>query len=75
MKSIIFPEESHLPDKEKYTLEEIDSIDVFWCKDCLSLRIRRLNEDTNICYCDECFSTEIKQGNIKEWQYRIKHKK
>lgn len=70
-----YPEESHLQDKESYTPEEIDTIDVFWCNDCLSLKVRRLDVDTNFCYCDDCFSTEIEQGNIKSWEYLNELKK
>ncbi len=60
-----FPEEAHLPDKDTYTPAEIDSIDVFWCKHCLSLKIRRLNLSTNISYCDKCGNTDIIQGPLK----------
>ena len=64
-----FPEEEHLPVKDSYTKEEIDSIDIFWCKDCLSLKIRRVSINSNYSYCDDCSSTNIKQGSMEEWRY------
>lgn len=70
--NLICPEESHLDDKDSYTKEEINSIPIFWCKDCLSLRIRRVNTTTNISFCDECSSTEIVMGSLSEWRYRCR---
>lgn len=59
-------EESHLPDKKEYSQEEINSIDVYYCADCLSLRIRSTEED--LFFCDHCFCTNIERTNIKEWE-------
>lgn len=59
-------EESHLPDKKEYSQEEINSIDVYYCADCLSLRIR--STDDELFFCDSCFCTNIEKTNIKEWE-------
>lgn len=59
-------EESHLPDKQEYTKDEIDTIDALYCTDCLSLRIMATDDD--LCFCDDCFCTDIAKTNIKEWE-------
>lgn len=41
---------------------------VFYCKDCLSLRIRTVAEGSDLDFCDKCGSTNIEQTNIEEWQ-------
>ena len=47
---------------------------VFFCKHCLSLKIRYVSwlKDSN--YCDECGSTETEQASIEEWQELYKKK-
>jgi hypothetical protein len=67
-----FPEEEHLPSKEKYTTEDINTIDVFWCKDCLSLNIRRIHLTSNTSYCDDCFCTNIMQGPLEERERTVR---
>lgn len=67
-----FPEEAHLPNKEQYSEEELNSIHVFWCSKCLSLNIRRLNLTTNTSYCDNCCDVNIVEGSLKEWEYRVR---
>lgn len=74
MKDNPFPEEAHLEIKEIYTKEEIDTIDVFWCKECCSLNIRRLGLSTNSSYCEKCGNTEIMQGPLKQWESYKKYK-
>lgn len=45
-----------------------DGIPVYYCKDCLSLRIRNTSEDgTGVDYCDECGSANVGQALIAEW--------
>lgn len=48
---------------------------IFYCKNCLSLRIRGIDDFE---YCDVCSSTNIGQCSIKEWedlyQARFGHK-
>lgn len=47
---------------------EYNSIPVFYCKHCLSLNIRTLNDDEDLDYCDNCGSTEIASCQIEEWE-------
>lgn len=69
-----FPEEAHLPIKEVYTPEDIDTIDVFWCRECCSLDVRRISITTNSSYCNRCGNTEIIQGSIDKWNMYKKYK-
>lgn len=73
--AIITNEESHLPDKKEYSQEEINSIDVYYCADCLSLRIR--STDDELFFCDSCFCTNIERANIKGWEklYQERYKR
>lgn len=47
---------------------------VFFCKNCLSLKIRYVVGLEDSDYCDECGSTEIEQASIEEWQEMYKKK-
>lgn len=67
-------EERHLPDKPSYTKEEIDSIDVFYCNACLSLRVIRGKDSGLPDYCHKCGSTYINRANISEVKNLIKLK-
>ena len=40
---------------------------VFYCAECLSLRIRNIN-DSQYCYCDSCGCTNIEEANIFVWE-------
>ena len=48
---------------------------VFYCAECLSLRIRPYNDNTN--YCDDCGSTDILTAPIEVWEklYEAKYGK
>ena len=48
--------------EEKY---DYNKITVYYCKKCLSLRIRGI-DDMN--YCDKCSSTDIETTTIDEWE-------
>ena len=41
---------------------------VFYCKSCLSLKVRFIQSMQDSDYCDECGSTDIEQCSIEEWQ-------
>lgn len=41
---------------------------VFYCKNCLSLRIRSIECLDNSEFCDECGSTNIEKCTIEEWE-------
>lgn len=67
---------SSLPTKtERSPKEEYESIPVFYCKQCHSLRIMRVAESDEMTYCDDCGSTSIGQTSMQEWEadYREKH--
>ena len=50
---------------DKLTKEDYNNEPVFYCSECLSLRIRSLDD---IDYCDKCGSTSIEEANIKDWE-------
>ena len=58
--------------KEKQT--DYNQEPVFFCKNCLSLKIRNVVGLENSDYCDECGSTEIGQASIEDWQEMYKSK-
>lgn len=58
--------------KEK--IEEYNSLPVFYCKHCLSLKIRDVPYMEDSDYCDDCSSTDIGQCNIEEWEELYKNK-
>lgn len=45
---------------------DYNEIPVFYCKDCLSLKIINISQED--CYCEECGSTNIEQTTIKNWE-------
>ena len=47
-------------------INDYDSEPVIYCKHCLSLKIRIL--DDIIDYCDECGSTDTAQTDIHTWE-------
>lgn len=49
---------------------------VFYCKRCLSLKIRRIGEEEEGCYCDNCGSgsEDIGQCSIQEWEQMYSNK-
>lgn len=54
--------------------EEYNSIPVYYCKDCLSLKIRSVEGFDNTDYCDTCGSTCIDKINIDGWETLYKNK-
>ena len=50
---------------DKLSKEDYNNEPVFYCSECLSLKIRNI-DDTD--YCDKCGSTDIKEANIHEWE-------
>ena len=41
---------------------------VFYCKNCLSLKVKMVASGLDLDYCDECGSTDIEQTHIEEWR-------
>lgn len=53
---------------KKYSLdshEEFNEEPVYYCKECLSLKILAID---NTEFCDDCGSSDILQTNIREWE-------
>lgn len=51
-----------------YTKEVYDNIPVFYCTQCLSLRIRSVEGVRDTEFCDECNSTNIEKTDIHTWE-------
>lgn len=47
---------------------------VFYCKSCLSLRVKTVVANSNLDFCDECGSTDIGQLHIEEWRKLYKER-
>lgn len=47
---------------------------VFYCKSCLSLKIRSIPSMDESEYCDECSSTDIGQCSIQQWEQMYKER-
>ena len=52
-----------MEEKQNYNEEP-----VFYCKSCLSLKIRSVPNMEDSEFCDECSSTDIEQCSIEEWE-------
>lgn len=60
--------------KLKLNKEIYDAIPVFYCKQCLSLRIKGLPGNDNIDFCDDCNSTDVESTDIFTWQELYKQR-
>ena len=47
---------------------DYNSIPVYYCTQCLSLRIMGVHGIAGMYFCDECNSTDIATTNIFEWE-------
>ena len=47
---------------------------VFYCKQCLSLKIRNVPNMEDSDYCDDCGSTDIASMHVSEWEKLYKNK-
>lgn len=54
--------------------EEYNNEPVFYCKNCLSLKIKTVTAGLDLDYCEECGGTDIKQAHIEEWRTLYKNK-
>lgn len=50
------------------TKEEYDEEPVYYCKDCLSLKVKTVFQGLGLDYCDHCGSTNIDQTHINKWE-------
>lgn len=58
--------------KEELNKEDYNAEPVSYCKHCLSLKVRILNENTD--YCDDCGSTLMDVTDIASWEKMYKEK-
>lgn len=58
--------------KKNIMAEEYDQVPVYYCRQCLSLRIKSIN--SYVDYCDECGSTDIGETDIFTWKKMYKEK-
>ena len=57
--------------------QDFNSEPVFYCKHCLSLNIKSVDDSIDTDYldfCDECGSTDIGYINIFDWEKMYKEK-
>lgn len=54
--------------------EEYNNEPVFYCKSCLSLKVKTVAMDSDLDFCDECGSTDIGQIHIEEWRKLYKER-
>ena len=59
---------------EENNKQEYDNEPVWFCRDCLSLKIIKI--DDKQCFCDICGNMNISETDIKTWQklYENKYK-
>lgn len=48
--------------------EEYNQEPVFYCKNCLSLKIRDVEHIDDSEYCDDCGSTDVESTSIERWE-------
>lgn len=51
--------------KEQY---DYNSDPVYYCKDCISLRVKTVSAELDLDFCDKCGSTNITTASIEEWR-------
>jgi hypothetical protein len=56
---------------DKLNKEDYNNEPVYYCSECLSLRIRDIDGTD---YCDKCGSTNIEQTHIQEWEQMYNRK-
>lgn len=54
--------------------DEYNKVPVFYCKHCLSLKIRDIASLEDSDYCDDCGSTCIGECSIEEWENIYKNR-
>lgn len=54
--------------------ENFNKEPVFWCKKCLSLRIKTVPSMNGLDYCDDCGSTDVEKGDIDYWRTLYKER-
>lgn len=52
--------------------KEFNDEPVFYCKNCLSLKIKTVPGMIELDYCDDCGATDISKTNIETWRQLYK---
>lgn len=52
--------------------KEFNDEPVFYCKNCLSLKIKTVPGMIELDYCDDCGSTDISKTDIETWRQLYK---
>lgn len=58
--------------KRNIMAEEYDQVPVYYCRQCLSIKIKSINSCVD--YCDECGSTDVGETDIFTWKKMYKEK-
>lgn len=59
-------------EEDMLTVGDYNSEPVYYCKNCLSLKIMAFGEHSD--YCDDCGSTDIATTDIETWREMYKNK-
>lgn len=59
---------------QKTSLNDYNEEPVFYCKNCLSLKVKTVPVDSDLDYCDDCGSTDIEHTNIHDWENLYKER-
>lgn len=54
--------------RKRYPKEYYDTIPVYYCMDCLSLKVMNVAGMDDACFCDDCGGTDVRQSSIQEWE-------
>lgn len=57
--------------KENYTIEDYNDEPVYYCKNCLSLKIKIVG---GYDFCDDCGSTNITTSHIDDWDKKYQER-
>lgn len=59
--------------KTDTSIEDFNAEPVYYCKQCLSLKIMNIPK-MEVCFCDDCNSTDVGVCQIHEWERYYKNK-
>lgn len=57
---------------EEDKINEYNEIPVYYCKECLSLKIISLDQEQ--CFCDQCGGMDIDTCTIEDWENMFEQK-
>ena len=53
---------------------DYNALPVYYCASCLSLKIMRVPNMDDACYCEECGNTHVEETGIHQWEELYKGK-